>query len=164
MKAIHKKTGHEFLDITVIGPKVKLISKLGNIKEVSHKVFKSDYKLVEGEMTPSELIPQPVAELKEVKVRVGEILREMEPKEPELTKVKIPSEVNKKQKVNKKQEVNTKAPGGTKLKDICQELSIDPSKARKVLRSKGFGSPYEWHNKPEIEKIKNLLKKTFTKS
>ena len=45
------------------------------------------------------------------------------------------------------------------LKDLCQELKLDPSKARQKLRKKfgATGARYEW-SKEEAEKIKEVIR------
>lgn len=47
------------------------------------------------------------------------------------------------------------------LKDICDNISMNPSQARRILRSKGMKAPsegWQWNSKEESENIKKILK------
>lgn len=51
---------------------------------------------------------------------------------------------------------------GYTLKDLCQELSIEPATARKLLRSKGKSAPdggWKWPDAEAAKPIKKFLKK-----
>lgn len=51
---------------------------------------------------------------------------------------------------------------GYYLRDICLEVGMNPSKARKLLRSQGLKPPegeWRWKSPKEAEEIKNLLRK-----
>ena len=50
--------------------------------------------------------------------------------------------------------------GATSLADICLELGIEPSKARKLLRGKVDkpGERWEWTDQKQIEKIRGILR------
>lgn len=50
-------------------------------------------------------------------------------------------------------------PNGVPLKKVCADIDIDPSLARRILRSKGKKPSGRWEWKPEdVEDVKTLLK------
>jgi predicted DNA-binding ArsR family transcriptional regulator len=174
MKAIHLETNSEFNVVNIMGEKVHLRSFLtGKDKKVDYNLFKSDYRLAEDNEEVLPIIPNPLDEIQEAKERATEVMREAEEsmKKPETTIIRIDF-TEKKEKQPKEKKESTKEPKepkakkvstgtATSLKDICDELKVDPTKARRILRKSDIEKPggsWEWEDPQVIAKIKALLK------
>lgn len=78
--------------------------------------------------------------------------------------VKSPSPISKpKTKVEKPLRTKKESTGEYTLVDLCEEIGMDPAKARKLLRSKGKKPPegtWKWPNKEAAKSIRRFLKKS----
>lgn len=77
--------------------------------------------------------------------------------------VKAPTPTERKSRDRKRAEAREKEPSTDyTLADLCGEIGMDPSKARKLLRAKGKKPPdgaWKWPNKEAAKAIRRFLKK-----
>ena len=164
--AIHKATGLEY-SVSELGvDKVTLYCiQSGNMKVVQYKTFKQQYKLTEGKDIRIVQVPASSREeKKESQIRADEVIKEIqnlgEDDEEEAPKAVKGTKADPKPKEPKVKK--TKGPtGAVSLKDICEKLKVDPSKARRILRKHKVDKPggsWEWTDQQQISKIESLLK------
>lgn len=90
--------------------------------------------------------------------------RQLRKEEPIVVKTPAPTE----RKLKRKERVETKrsekeSPTGYTLVDLCGEIGMDPSKARKLLRAKGKKPPegtWRWPNREAAKSIRRFLKRS----
>lgn len=165
MKAIHKQTNQEYNVEEVIAETVILKNREGIERRIGYDLFKSQYQLSEGHLSHQKT-PGGARELaQEVLTECLEITqgKKTKPKKSsrrgEEAKPKSKKSPNKKPSSKKENSEETKAT--TTLKDICGELGITPSAARRILRKEGVekpGNSWSWTSPTDIAKIKGLLK------
>lgn len=181
MKAIHMQTNREYEVDEIIGETVVLKNNKGIRRRISYELFKAQYQLSEGHLASS------VSRKGEAQEVAEEVLAECEALVKGGTKPSRPKPAKKKKKAKKgepkeekksKKKTTSKTKKGSKakkgkvkskgeqvesitLKQICEELNIKPSAARRILRKEGVekpGSSWTWTTPTEVEKIKSLLK------
>lgn len=169
MKAIHKQTNQEYNVEEVIAETVILKNREGIERRIGYDLFKSQYQLSEGHLSHQKT-PGGARELaQEVLIECSEITQEQKAKSKkssrrgEETKPKSKKSSNKKSsnKKSSKKENSEETKATTTLKDICGELGITPSAARRILRKEGVekpGNSWSWTSPTDIAKIKGLLK------
>ena len=78
--------------------------------------------------------------------------------------VKAPTSTGRKPRERKRAETREEKPSTDyTLADLCGEIGMDPSKARKLLRAKGKKPPdgaWKWPNKEAAKAIRGFLKKS----
>lgn len=78
--------------------------------------------------------------------------------------VKAPTPTGRKPRERKRAETRGKEPSPDyTLADLCGEIGMDPSKARKLLRAKGkkpSDGAWKWPNKEAAKSIRRFLKKS----
>lgn len=165
MKAIHKKTNSEHKVVEIIGDRVVLESlATGKTKRLDYGLFKEQYQLVEGKVEVPKSPPTVEEEIEEAKERAEEVLSEGKQKPSTIVRIPLGEEEPPKQKPKTSSQKPAKAPqkGATvTLKEICQELNMDPAKARRTLRKAediGKQGKWEWSDPKEISRVKSLLK------
>lgn len=159
MKALKISTKEKF-DVITIGEKVTLKNKLGKITRISPESFKKDFQLVEEGKNPYDK----GTEIKEAKEKAQKVLKDIETKRSRtvrlnFTETKKPKTVAAEKEVVK--EARVKAPNTVTLKEICDEINMNPAKARRILRKKlssNDHSRWEWSDPKQIKEIKSLLK------
>lgn len=172
MKAIHKQTNQEYNVEEIIAETVILKNIEGVERRVGYDLFKSQYQLSEGHLSQqkkpggakelakgiltecSGITPKNKAKPQtEKKVKTKRVPAEK--KESKLKSKKLPNKKGKKVKSPREPQSTTS------LKDICEELKVTPSTARRVLRKEGIekpGNSWTWSSPQEVAKIKGLLK------
>lgn len=88
--------------------------------------------------------------------------RQLRKEEPIVVKAPAPTE--RKPRERERAETRGKEPSTDyTLADLCGEIGMDPSKARKLLRAKGKKPPdgaWKWPNKEAAKSIRRFLKKS----
>jgi superfamily II DNA/RNA helicase len=190
MKAKNVNTGKEYIVInkdenTLEWPKnVKLLDSKDNIKIVPLGAFHKHYETI------NEGVPIPKQEKRKMKAlaqHIGEEVKNtIDPGKTESKqnlrdkqKEKMKKQQQRKEKdLKKRQEefkdtkdTQPKAPAGSQkgdivtLKELCSQLGIEDSKARKILRKANVEQPFnrwEWDKKQHkeiVEQVTKLLKK-----
>lgn len=174
MKAIHKQTNQEYNVEEIIAETVILKNIEGVERRVGYDLFKSQYQLSEGHLSQQkkpggakELAKEILTECSgitsknkakpqtEKKVKTKRVPAEK--KESKLKSEKLPNKKEKKIESSRELQSTTTM----SLKDICEELKVTPSTARRVLRREGIekpGNSWTWSSPQEVAKIKGLLK------
>jgi hypothetical protein len=154
MKAIHKHTKSEHLIKEMIGDRIHLINlRTGELKVLPYPLFKKLYTLTDEEPQIPEFQVNLSVEVDEASTMAKEVSYEAT-KIKKRNRVRIPSERPKKKTKPNRGSIIT-------LKELCTELGLEPSKARKLLRKANIekpGASWEWNNKEDIQRIKTLLK------
>ena len=164
MKVMEKLTGSLY-EIAEMGMTIILCDPItGQKLEMGHRTFKKSYTFIDEE---SLAITKPSLEdeLEMADRKVKEIITGVEESQKPSTSVRIDftvKERNEKKQNKEKSKKQKDLSTATSLKDICDSLKIDCSKARKILRNKKVDKPggsWEWQDPKAIEKIKELLRK-----
>lgn len=174
MKAIHKQTNQEYNVEEVIAETVVLKNREGIERRIGYDLFKSQYQLSEGHLshqkTPGgakELAQEVLTECSEItqgqKAKPKKLSRRGEESKPKSKRSPNKKSSNEKPSNKKpsKKENSEEIKATTTLKDICEELGITPSAARRILRKEGVekpGNSWSWTSPTDIAKIKGLLK------
>jgi len=158
MKAVNKKTGNEYeVEMSGQGNVSLKCLESNQVRRVEYSTFKREFNLVDQEVEVNRATESVEQELKTVDQLVDDILGSCN--EPDTV---ITLDFSEKPKTNprKKSEKKVESSGLTTLKDICEELGVNPTKARRVLR-KTIGKPEsgKWEfDETNAEKVKSLLR------
>lgn len=157
MKARHIESLKDYAVGDVLGGSVTLHSlSTGQRRKVDYSQFKNSYELIEDNEANYEMSLNEKKELDEARLRAEEIISEAQARSDQIVHIDFEPKKVKKERVKK-----VKSVGGTKLKDICEELKVDQRVARRKLRSAKVEKPssgWEWSDPSEVAKIKSLLK------
>lgn len=155
MLAIHRKS-NTTLEYQGTLNTARLVGK-GIIRMVPVEVFKKNF-IASGVMGSKEAPPPLGVDqlVEDIGIEIKEAMKAIEEAPANITRSPRKKKEPTEKKAPKKGKRDT---GSVSLKDICSELGIDPSKARRILRKKlDNQGRWEWSDPEIIKKVKNILK------